>query len=51
MKFTPEHRQLEDTVVKFCDKEINPFVAAWRRLSSFPAMNCSRSSAAWACWA
>ena len=37
MKFTPEHRQLEDTVVKFCDKEINPFVAEWEALGQFPA--------------
>ena len=37
MKFTPEHRQLEDTVVKFCDKEINPFVAEWEAMGQFPA--------------
>jgi citronellyl-CoA dehydrogenase len=37
MIFTAEHRQLEDTVVKFCDKEINPFVAEWEALGQFPA--------------
>ena len=37
MKFTAEHRQLEDTVVKFCDKEINPFVAEWEAQGQFPA--------------
>ena len=37
MKFTPEHRALEDTVVKFCDKEINPFVADWEAKGQFPA--------------
>ena len=37
MKFTPEHRQLEDTVVKFCDKEINPFVPEWEAKGQFPA--------------
>ena len=37
MKFTPEHRQLEDTVVRFCDKEINPFVAAWEKAEQFPS--------------
>ena len=37
MKFTPEHRQLEDTVVKFCDNEINPFVAEWEAMGQFPA--------------
>ena len=37
MKFTPEHRALEDTVIKFCDKEINPFVAEWERAEQFPS--------------
>lgn len=37
MNFTAEHRQLEDTVVKFCDKEINPFVAEWEAKGQFPA--------------
>jgi citronellyl-CoA dehydrogenase len=37
MKFTPEHRQIEDTVVKFCAKEINPFVAEWEAAEQFPS--------------
>ena len=37
MKFTPEHRQLEDTVVKFVQKEINPFVAEWEKAEQFPS--------------
>ncbi len=37
MKFTTEHRQLEDTVIKFCDKEINPFVAEWEKAEQFPS--------------
>ena len=37
MQFTAEHRQIEDTVVKFCDKEINPFVAEWEAIGQFPA--------------
>ena len=37
MKFTTEHRQLEDTVIKFCDKEINPHVAEWEAAGQFPA--------------
>ncbi len=37
MKFTPEHRQIEDTVVKFCDKEINPFVKEWEDAEEFPS--------------
>ena len=37
MQFTAEHRQLEDTVIRFCDKEINPFVADWEDKGQFPA--------------
>ena len=37
MQFTPEHRQLEDTVIKFFDKEINPHVAEWEAAEQFPA--------------
>ena len=37
MKFTPEHRQLEDTVIKFCDKELNPHIAEWEKNEQFPA--------------
>jgi citronellyl-CoA dehydrogenase len=37
MKFTAEHRQLEDTVIKFVDKEINPHVAEWEKAEQFPS--------------
>ena len=37
MKFTQEHRQLEDTVIRFCDKELNPQVAQWEKDEQFPA--------------
>jgi citronellyl-CoA dehydrogenase len=37
VKFTAEHRQIEDTVVKFCDKEINPFVKEWEDAEQFPS--------------
>ena len=37
MKFTPEHRQIEDTVIKFVQKEINPFVAEWEAAEQFPS--------------
>ena len=37
MQFTTEHRQIEDTIVKFCDKEINPYVAEWEAKAQFPA--------------
>jgi citronellyl-CoA dehydrogenase len=37
LKFTPEHRQLEDTVVKFCDRELNPHIPEWEARGQFPA--------------
>jgi citronellyl-CoA dehydrogenase len=37
MNLTAEHRQLEETVIKFVDKEINPFVAEWEAAEQFPS--------------
>jgi citronellyl-CoA dehydrogenase len=37
VKFTPEHRQIADTVQKFCEKELNPFVAEWEAAEEFPS--------------
>jgi citronellyl-CoA dehydrogenase len=37
MKLTPEHRQISDTVIKFVQKEINPFVAEWEAAEQFPS--------------
>ncbi len=37
MKFTPEHRQLAETVRKFVATELNPNVAAWEAAEMFPA--------------
>jgi citronellyl-CoA dehydrogenase len=37
MKFTQEHRQIEDTVIKFVEREINPFVAEWEKAEQFPS--------------
>ncbi len=37
MKFTPEHRQLADTVEKFIEKEVNPHVPAWEKAEQYPA--------------
>ena len=37
MKFTPEHHQISDTVIKFVQKEINPFVAEWEAAEQFPS--------------
>ncbi len=37
MKFTPEHRQLSDTVTRFVDREINPHVRDWEAAENYPA--------------
>lgn len=37
MKFTEEHQQLYDTVIKFIDREINPYVDEWEKEEIFPA--------------
>jgi citronellyl-CoA dehydrogenase len=37
MKLTPEHRALEDTVLRFCRQELNPFIAEWEKAEQFPA--------------
>ena len=37
MKFSTEHRQIEDTVVKFVEREINPHVAEWEAAGEFPS--------------
>jgi len=37
MQFTPEHRQIEDVVTRFVDKELNPHVAAWEAAEEFPS--------------
>ena len=37
MKFTPEHRQIDDTVTKFVEKELNPFIPEWEAAEEFPS--------------
>ena len=37
MKFTPEHRQIEDTVLRFCRQELNPHIPDWERAHQFPS--------------
>jgi citronellyl-CoA dehydrogenase len=37
MNFTPEHKQLFETVKRFVEKEINPHVAEWEAAEQFPA--------------
>jgi len=37
MQLTDQHRQLDDTVSKFVQNEINPYVEDWERAESFPA--------------
>jgi citronellyl-CoA dehydrogenase len=37
MHFTAEHRQLQDTVLRFCDRELNPHLLEWEARGQFPA--------------
>lgn len=37
MNFTPEHKQLSETIAKFVEKEINPYVDEWEAAETFPA--------------
>jgi citronellyl-CoA dehydrogenase len=37
MKFTTEHIQLADTVKRFCQTDINPYVKEWEEAEIFPA--------------
>ena len=37
MNFTDQHRQLDDTVTKFVQNEINPYVDEWERAEEFPS--------------
>lgn len=37
MQFTAEHKQLAETVKRFCEQEINPHVKEWEAAEIFPA--------------
>jgi len=37
MQFTAEHRQIAETVKRFCEAEINPHVKEWEAAEIFPA--------------
>ena len=37
MEFTAEHRQLDETVTRFIEKEVNPFVDDWEQAEEFPS--------------
>jgi citronellyl-CoA dehydrogenase len=37
MQFTAEHRQLDDTVTRFVENEINPYVPEWEAAREFPS--------------
>lgn len=37
MERTPEHEQLAQTVIKFCETEINPYVDEWEAAEEFPS--------------
>jgi citronellyl-CoA dehydrogenase len=37
MQFTAEHRQLDETVTRFIEGEVNPFVDEWEAAGEFPS--------------
>ncbi|MDO9234695.1 MAG: acyl-CoA dehydrogenase family protein [Aquabacterium sp.] len=37
MIFTTEHRALAETVTRFCEAEINPYIKEWEAAETFPA--------------
>jgi citronellyl-CoA dehydrogenase len=37
MQFTAEHRQLDETVTRFIEKEVNPHVPEWEKAQEFPS--------------
>ncbi len=37
MQLTEQHEQLRDTVVRFVENEINPFVDEWEKAEEFPS--------------
>jgi len=37
MQFTDQHRALDDTVTRFVQKELNPFIDEWERAEQFPS--------------
>ncbi len=37
MERTPEHEQLAQTVIKFCETEINPYIDEWEAAEEFPS--------------
>ncbi|MFO1394192.1 MAG: acyl-CoA dehydrogenase family protein [Steroidobacteraceae bacterium] len=37
MQFTDQHRQLDDTVTRFVQNEIDPYVVEWERAEGFPS--------------
>ena len=49
MLFTPEHEELRRSLQKFIAAEVNPHVDEWEEAGIFPAHECSRRWASWAC--
>ena len=37
MQLTEQHEQLRDSVVRFVQNEINPFVEEWEKAEEFPS--------------
>ena len=51
MQFTHEHREIQKTLKRFIDEQINPMWTNGRRPRCSRHTRCSRASAGSACWA
>jgi hypothetical protein len=51
MHYTHEHREIQNTLKRFIEAEINPHVDGWDAPEIFLHMRSSRGWATWACWA
>ena len=49
MQFTHTHREIQNTLKRFIDEEINPHVDEWEAAEMFPAHEVFQE--AWAAWA
>ena len=49
--FTKAHQLFRESVRKFIDQEINPYVDAWEEAGMFPRTKSSRRPATWDSWA
>jgi hypothetical protein len=51
MQFTHEHREIQKTLKRLIDEDINPNVDEWEEAGIFRPMRYSKNWATWAYWA